>query len=97
MAILISWTECGKFLALDLGGTNFRVLLIELGPHIFHMVTWLFIILLIHYIPSNSQLLVIAGVENLCRPAEHYARSWNRGKVEQSSNRIAFKSNLTSC
>ena len=30
--------ECGKFLALDLGGTNFRVLLIELGPHIFHMV-----------------------------------------------------------
>ena len=25
-------TETGKFLALDLGGTNFRVLLIELGP-----------------------------------------------------------------
>lgn len=36
---LFNLAECGKFLALDLGGTNFRVLLIELGPHIFHMVT----------------------------------------------------------
>ena len=34
----LRFAECGKFLALDLGGTNFRVLLIELGPHIFHMV-----------------------------------------------------------
>jgi len=34
--------ECGKFLALDLGGTNFRVLLIELGPHIFHMKSKIF-------------------------------------------------------
>jgi len=34
--------ECGKFLALDLGGTNFRVLLIELGPHVFHMKSKIF-------------------------------------------------------
>ncbi|XP_057365081.1 hexokinase type 2-like isoform X1 [Daphnia carinata] len=34
--------ECGKFLALDLGGTNFRVLLIDLGPHIFHMESKIF-------------------------------------------------------
>jgi len=34
--------EKGKFLALDLGGTNFRVLLIELGEHISHMESKIF-------------------------------------------------------
>ena len=40
LAHCLHFSECGKFLALDLGGTNFRVLLIELGPHIFHMVNY---------------------------------------------------------
>ena len=31
------FTEEGRFLALDLGGTNFRVLLITLGENEFHM------------------------------------------------------------
>ena len=31
VCVYVSTTEHGKFLALDLGGTNFRVLLIELG------------------------------------------------------------------
>lgn len=36
-------TERGKFLALDLGGTNFRVLLIELGENnYFHMESEIF-------------------------------------------------------
>ena len=30
---LPSGLECGKFLALDLGGTNFRVVLIEIGEN----------------------------------------------------------------
>ena len=30
---LPSGHECGKFLALDLGGTNFRVVLIEIGEN----------------------------------------------------------------
>jgi hexokinase len=34
--------ETGKFLALDLGGTNFRVLLIELGPNKFSMESKIF-------------------------------------------------------
>ena len=38
----ISSVEKGKFLALDLGGTNFRVLLIELGEHISHMESKIF-------------------------------------------------------
>jgi hexokinase len=29
---LPSGTEVGKFLALDLGGTNFRVVLMDIGP-----------------------------------------------------------------
>lgn len=30
---LPSGHECGKFLALDLGGTNFRVVLVEIGEN----------------------------------------------------------------
>lgn len=36
--------ETGKFLALDLGGTNFRVLLIELGGEHFEMKSKIFAI-----------------------------------------------------
>lgn len=76
--------ECGKFLALDLGGTNFRVLLIELGPHIFHMVCSLFTInnnfnILRDALYIFNRSCLNAGVENLCRSPECYARSWNRG------------------
>ena len=39
---LLLQSESGKFLALDLGGTNFRVLLIELGEHISHMESKIF-------------------------------------------------------
>ncbi|CAG0885823.1 unnamed protein product [Cyprideis torosa] len=39
---IIFISETGKFLALDLGGTNFRVLLIELGPQRFSMESKIF-------------------------------------------------------
>lgn len=35
--IIIFFSERGKFLALDLGGTNFRVLIINLGENHFDM------------------------------------------------------------
>lgn len=38
------FSEKGKFLALDLGGTNFRVLLIELGKEHFEMKSKIFAI-----------------------------------------------------
>jgi len=37
MNLLFFVAERGKFLALDLGGTNFRVLIIHLGEHHFDM------------------------------------------------------------
>lgn len=43
-------SERGKFLALDLGGTNFRVLLIELDGHLFDMKSK------IYAIPKNIML-----------------------------------------
>lgn len=42
--ILFVFTETGKFLALDLGGTNFRVLLIELSVEHFEMKSKIFAI-----------------------------------------------------
>lgn len=42
--ILVSFLEKGKFLALDLGGTNFRVLLIELSGEHFEMKSKIFAI-----------------------------------------------------
>lgn len=42
--IVVILSERGKFLALDLGGTNFRVLLIELGDSHFEMKSKIFAI-----------------------------------------------------
>jgi len=49
-------TERGKFLALDLGGTNFRVLLIELNEDISHMQSKIFAIPQSIMLGSGTQL-----------------------------------------
>jgi hexokinase len=51
------WTERGKFLALDLGGTNFRVLLIHLkGENNFEMQSKIYAIPQSIMIGSGTQL-----------------------------------------
>lgn len=57
MYILIS--ERGKFLALDLGGTNFRVLLIELSGEHFEMKSKIFAIPQHIMLGSGEQVGVI--------------------------------------
>lgn len=50
--------ERGKFLALDLGGTNFRVLLIELGENHFEMKSKIFAIPQHIMLGSGEQVMI---------------------------------------
>lgn len=74
--------ECGKFLALDLGGTNFRVLLIELGPHIFHMESKIFAV--------PQSIMLGPGTELFDHIAECLATFMHENKVDVEKLPLGF-------
>ncbi|XP_017780519.1 PREDICTED: hexokinase type 2 isoform X4 [Nicrophorus vespilloides] len=75
-------TEKGKFLALDLGGTNFRVLLIELGDNHFEMKSKIFAI--------PQHIMLGSGEQLFDHIADCLAKFMKEEKVQKEKLPLGF-------